>query len=109
MDDAKKERLAKNGWTVGTVSEFLDLTSEEATLVEIKLARSRHLKQRRQQLMTQTALAERLQSSQPRIAKAENGDASGEHVTLLGRKIKPSKHVLLLRRIYRLLKFSQKG
>ena len=76
MDDAKKERLAKNGWTVGTVSEFLDLTSEEATLVEIKLARSRHLKQRRQQLMTQTALAERLQSSQPRIAKAENGDAS---------------------------------
>ncbi|MCY7286229.1 MAG: helix-turn-helix transcriptional regulator [Cyanobacteria bacterium CAN_BIN43] len=76
MDDAKKERLAKNGWTVGTVSEFLDLTSEEATLVEIKLALSRHLKQRRQQLMTQTALAERLQSSQPRIAKAENGDAS---------------------------------
>jgi transcriptional regulator with XRE-family HTH domain len=76
MDDAKKERLAKNGWTVGTVSEFLDLTSEETTLVEIKLALSRHLKQRRQQLMTQTALAERLQSSQPRIAKAENGDAS---------------------------------
>jgi len=32
-----------------------------------------------------------------------------EHVTLLGRKIKPSKHVLLLRRIYWLLKFSQKG
>jgi transcriptional regulator with XRE-family HTH domain len=76
MDDAKKERLAKNGWTVGTVSEFLDLTPEETTLVEIKLALSRHLKQRRQQLMTQTALAERLQSSQPRIAKAENGDAS---------------------------------
>lgn len=76
MDDVKKERLVKNGWTVGTVSEFLDLTPEETTLVEIKLALSRHLKQRRQQLMTQTALAERLQSSQPRIAKAENGDAS---------------------------------
>jgi transcriptional regulator with XRE-family HTH domain len=76
MDEAKKERLIKNGWTVGTVSEFLDLTPEEATLVEIKLALSRHLKQRRQQLMTQSVLAERLQSSQPRIAKAENGDAS---------------------------------
>jgi alkylhydroperoxidase/carboxymuconolactone decarboxylase family protein YurZ len=76
MDNVKKERLAKNGWTVGTVSEFLDLTPEETTLVEIKLALSRHLKQRRQQLMTQAALAERLQSSQPRIAKAENGDAS---------------------------------
>jgi len=35
--------------------------------------------------------------------------ADREHVTLLGRKIKPSKHVLLLRRIYWLLKFSQKG
>jgi alkylhydroperoxidase/carboxymuconolactone decarboxylase family protein YurZ len=76
MDDAKKARLVENGWTVGTVAEFLDLTPEETTLVEIKLALSRHLKQRRQQLMTQTVLAERLQSSQPRIAKAENGDAS---------------------------------
>jgi alkylhydroperoxidase/carboxymuconolactone decarboxylase family protein YurZ len=76
MDNAKKARLAENGWTVGTVSEFLDLTPEETTLVEIKLALSRHLKQRRQQLMTQAVLAERLQSSQPRIAKAENGDAS---------------------------------
>jgi alkylhydroperoxidase/carboxymuconolactone decarboxylase family protein YurZ len=76
MDDAKKARLAENGWTVRTVSEFLDLTPEETTLVEIKLALSRHLKQRRQQLMTQAVLAERLQSSQPRIAKAENGDAS---------------------------------
>jgi transcriptional regulator with XRE-family HTH domain len=74
MDDAKKARLIENGWTVGTVAEFLDLTPEETTLVEIKLALSRHLKQR--QLMTQTVLAKRLQSSQPRIAKAENGDAS---------------------------------
>jgi predicted XRE-type DNA-binding protein len=76
MDDAKKERLTKKGWAVGTVSDFLELTPEEATLVEIKLALSRHLKQRRQQLMTQVVLAERLQSSQPRVAKAENGDAS---------------------------------
>jgi transcriptional regulator with XRE-family HTH domain len=60
----------------GTISDFLELTPEEATLVEIKLALSRHLKQRRQQLMTQAVLAERLQSSQPRVAKAENGDAS---------------------------------
>jgi DNA-binding XRE family transcriptional regulator len=76
MDAAKKKRLEENGWKVGSVSEFLDLTVEESTLVEIKLALSHHLKQRRQQLMTQAALAEKVQSSQPRIAKAENGDAS---------------------------------
>ncbi|MDZ8054180.1 MAG: helix-turn-helix transcriptional regulator [Aulosira sp. ZfuCHP01] len=42
----------------------------------MKLALSRNLKERRQKLMTQTELAEKLYLSQPRIAKAENGDAS---------------------------------
>ncbi|OUL18761.1 transcriptional regulator [Nostoc sp. T09] len=76
MDEAKRKRLEENGWKVGTVSEFLELTTEEAALIEIKLALSRNLKERRQKLMTQTELAEKLHSSQPRIAKAENGDAS---------------------------------
>lgn len=76
MEHTKKERLEAKGWKVGTVSEFLELTPQETTLVEIKLALSRHLKQRRQQLMTQTQLAKEIQSSQSRIANAENGDAS---------------------------------
>jgi DNA-binding XRE family transcriptional regulator len=76
MDEAKRKRLEAKGWKVATVSEFLELTPEEATLIEIKLALSRHLKERRQKLMTQTELAEKLYSSQSRIAKAENGDAS---------------------------------
>lgn len=76
MEEAKKRRLEEKGWKVGTVSDFLSLTSEETALIEIKLALSRHLKERRQKLMTQTELAEKLHSSQPRIAKAENGDAS---------------------------------
>jgi predicted XRE-type DNA-binding protein len=76
MDEAKRKRLEEKGWKVGTVSEFLELTTEEAALIEIKLALSRNLKERRQKLMTQTELAEKLHSSQPRIAKAENGDAS---------------------------------
>ncbi|MGV0025467.1 helix-turn-helix domain-containing protein [Phormidesmis priestleyi] len=76
MDRAKRERLEASRWMVGTVSEFLELTSQEATLVEIKLALSRHLKERRQKLMTQGELAEKIRSSQPRIANAENGDAS---------------------------------
>jgi predicted XRE-type DNA-binding protein len=76
MDQATRKQLAKKGWHVGTVSDFLDLSPEEATLIEIKLALSRALKERRQQNMTQAELAEKMHSSQPRIAKAENGDAS---------------------------------
>ncbi|WP_193195392.1 helix-turn-helix domain-containing protein [Nostoc sp. MG11] len=76
MDQAKRERLEVKGWKVGTVSEFLELTSEETTLIEIKLALSHNLKERRQKLMTQVELAQKINSSQPRVAKAENGDAS---------------------------------
>ena len=76
MDQVKKERLEARGWKVGTVSEFLELTPEENALVGIKLALSRSLKARRQKVMTQVELAERIHSSQPRVAKAENGDAS---------------------------------
>lgn len=76
MDQLKKERLEAKGWKVGTVSEFLELTPEQNALIEIKLALSRSLKQRRQQVITQAELAGKIQSSQPRIAEAENGDAS---------------------------------
>ncbi len=76
MDQTKRERLESKGWTVGTVANFLGLTPEETVLVEMKLALSRSLKERRQKLMTQAELAAKMNSSQPRIANAENGDAS---------------------------------
>ncbi len=76
MDEDKRKRLGEKGWKVGTVSEFLELSKEETALIEIKLALSRKLKERRQKLMTQTELAEKIQSSQPRIANAENAEAS---------------------------------
>ena len=76
MDRATREKLEAKGWKVGTVSDFLELTPEEIALIEIKLALSRSLKERRQKIMTQAELAEKIHSSQPRIAKAENGDAS---------------------------------
>lgn len=76
MDQLKKQSLEAKGWKVGTVSDFLELTKEENTLIEIKLALSRSLKARRQAVMTQVELAQKIHSSQPRIAKAENSDAS---------------------------------
>jgi hypothetical protein len=38
MEEKKRERLEAHGWKVGTSAEFLELTPEEAELVEIKLA-----------------------------------------------------------------------
>ncbi|XWK88523.1 MAG: transcriptional regulator [Phormidium sp.] len=76
MDRAKRERLEAEGWKVGTVSEFLELTPEETALIEIKLALSRSLKERRQKLMNQDELAEKNSASQSSIALAENADDS---------------------------------
>lgn len=76
MDEAKKKRLEDQGWKIGSTSEFLELSPEESILIDIKLALSLNLKERRQRLMTQAELAEKINSSQPRVAKAENGDNS---------------------------------
>jgi transcriptional regulator with XRE-family HTH domain len=76
MDRAKQKRLEAKGWKIGSVSDFLELSPEESALIEIKLALSLGLKERRRGLMTQRELAEKLNSSQPRVAMAENGDDS---------------------------------
>jgi len=77
MDEYKKKRLIAKGWKVGNADEFLGLTPEEATYVELKLALSDHLKQQRQQRqLTQVELGRLLRSSQSRVAKMEAGDPS---------------------------------
>lgn len=76
MNKRKRAQLDSKGWKVGTVAEFLQLTPEESALVEIKLALSRDLRQRRAAQMTQAELAKKMESSQPRVAKAEQGDRS---------------------------------
>lgn len=76
MNQQKRQRLEAKGWKVGTVAEFLNLTPEESALIEIKLALSKHLRERRVGSMTQTELAAKLRSSQSRIAKAESGHSS---------------------------------
>src|SRR5918996_2390966 len=77
MDRAKRKKLEQAGWSVGSVSEFLGLTEDEATYVELKLALSEQLRKRRaEQGLTQVALAEKLGSSQSRVAKMEASDAT---------------------------------
>jgi ribosome-binding protein aMBF1 (putative translation factor) len=75
MDRRKQKRLEKAGWSVGSASKFLNLTSAEEQLVEMKLSLGTRLrKARRRQNLTQAALAERMGSSQSRVAKMEAGD-----------------------------------
>ena len=83
MKQDKKARLESQGWKVGSASDFLELSPEETMLVEIKLALSRILRERRQQTMTQDELASQSSSSQPRVARAESADDLGSTDLLL--------------------------
>lgn len=77
MDAAKKKRLKEAGWKAGSVAEFLELTPEESGLIEIKLRLSELVKRARiRRRLSQIALAQRLGSSQSRVAKIESGDPS---------------------------------
>lgn len=77
MDAKKRKRLEAAGWTVGEARDFLKLTPDEAALVEMRLALSRSLRERRLDAgLTQIAFAKQLGSSQSRVAKLEAGDAS---------------------------------
>lgn len=77
MKHTKRTKLEAAGWAVGSVKEFLGLSDAEAALLEMKLALSCSLRDRRQKCgLSQVQLAERLQSSQSRVAKMEAGDPS---------------------------------
>ena len=77
MQKAKKERLEKRGWKVGSVQEFLGLSDEEALYVELRVRLSTTLRRRRErQHLSQVEVARRLHSSQSRVAKMEGADPS---------------------------------
>jgi len=75
MRKEKKEKLEKKGWKVGSADDFLGLTHEESTYIDLKLRLSENLRTlRKKQHMTQLQLAKRIHSSQSRVAKMEVGD-----------------------------------
>ena len=72
MRAERRRTLEKAGWTVGDAGDFLGLTADERRFVEVKLALADGLRRRRERLgLTQNQVAERLHSSQSRIAKME--------------------------------------
>ena len=75
--DSKKARLAANGWIVGGATDFLGLSPEEKTFIELRLRLADGLKARRQSKgISQVGLAQAMKSSQSRVAKMEAGDPS---------------------------------
>ena len=77
MSATKLKRLRAAGWKVGSTKDFLKLSDEEAALVELKLSLAGALKQARQKRrLSQMDLAQRMGSSQSRVAKIEAGDPS---------------------------------
>lgn len=77
MNKAKLEKLTKAGWTVGSSADFLNLTPEESAFIEVKVALSKYVHEKRiQNQWTQEKLAQMLKSSQSRVAKIERGDPS---------------------------------
>lgn len=74
---ARRRRLEAAGFRVGSTADFLELSPDEAALVEMKAALAGRVREWRMRAgITQAALAQRLGSSQSRVAKLEAGDPS---------------------------------
>ena len=77
MKASKQNKLEAKGWKVGSATDFLGLSAEDESYIEMKLALSGLLKRRRQKRrLSQVKLAELIDSSQSRVAKMEAADPS---------------------------------
>jgi len=75
MDKQKKRQLEAKGYRIGDAKDFLGLSPEESAYIDMKMALSQALVQKRKQRrLTQLELARKLNSSQSRVAKMEKGD-----------------------------------
>jgi ribosome-binding protein aMBF1 (putative translation factor) len=77
MNASKRKKLERAGWKVGTAAELLGLEPAEEAYIELKVRLAVELAARRQKLgLSQKAVAERVRSSQSRIARMEAADSS---------------------------------
>ena len=77
MDKKKERELEAAGWRIGTPAEFLGLSEDEATFIEMKLSLAEGLRAiRLEESLTQDEVATLVGSSQSRVAKMEAADPS---------------------------------
>lgn len=72
MREDKRKRLEAKGWKLGAAREFLALSPDEASFIELKLQLAEGLRKHRlRRRMTQAQVARMVRSSQSRVAKME--------------------------------------
>ena len=71
------ERLERKGWKLGDAEDFLGLAADEVAMVETRLRIASAVRElRANQALTQTQVAEKVGSSQSRVARVEAADES---------------------------------
>src|SRR5207237_10142367 len=76
MDKETRARLEGAGFWFGDAEDFLGLNDEERQMVELRLQLSRLVRRLREESgLTQLKLAQKMKSSQSRVAKIEAGEA----------------------------------
>ncbi|MBS1107618.1 MAG: transcriptional regulator [Deltaproteobacteria bacterium] len=77
-----KKKLPR-GWVEGSARKLLGLSREESAIIEMRLRLCDEVRSKRlAKGITQQELAARIESTQPRVAKLERGDASFEMMLL---------------------------
>lgn len=77
MEKQKRKKLKERGFRIGSAADFLKLTPEEESYIEIRLEISGLIKsQRKKRGWTQQQLARAIGSSQSRVAKMEAAEPS---------------------------------
>jgi ribosome-binding protein aMBF1 (putative translation factor) len=72
MDARKRRTLEAAGWRFGDAEDFLDLTSAERQLLDLRIKAANAVRDlRKKRGMSQKELADVLNTSQPRITKIE--------------------------------------
>jgi DNA-binding XRE family transcriptional regulator len=74
MDDQKRARLKAKGWVEVDVADWLGLDEAERRVIELRVSLVKAIKAHREATgITQAALAHRVGTAQPNIAKIEAG------------------------------------
>jgi DNA-binding XRE family transcriptional regulator len=74
MNKEKRMALEAAGWVFEEAEDFLELTADERAIVEMRVKLSRAIRElREKQKLTQTDLAKKMKTSQPRVNKIESG------------------------------------
>ena len=72
MDAKKRKAIEAAGWKVGDAADFLGMSADERQLLNARVALARAIRLQRESVnMSQKELGERMNTSQPRVAKIE--------------------------------------